>query len=161
MTDTILVRAPVGVVYRTLTDLDGWPRWLAGCRSVRVPSDAARGGVGADGADGAPDAVSDADGHLLVLPLGRRRWRLGVAAHAWRHDLGVRWDVRGDVVLAAEWWLEERREGTVVHHVVHGTPVGRRAERRVRRHRRAVMLALQAMKDHLELAVAVAAGRVP
>lgn len=154
MTDTILVRAPVGVVYRTLTDLDGWPRWLAGCRSVRIPTGEAQGG---EGGSGAPDA----DGHLLILPLGRRRWRLGVVVHSWRHDLGVRWDVRGDVGLAAEWWLEERREGTVVHHVVHGTPVGRRAERRVRRHRRAVMLALQAMKDHLELAVAVAAGRVP
>ena len=154
MTDAILVRAPVGVVYRTLTDVDGWPRWYAGCRSVRVRA----GDVGgrADGGGGPP-----VDRHLLVLPHGRRRWRLDVTAHTWQHDLGVRWDVCGDVGLATEWWLEERREGTVVHHVVHGTPVGRRAEHRVRRHRGAVMLALQAMKDHLELAVAVAAGRVP
>lgn len=149
MTDTVLVRAPVGAVYRTLTDLDGWPRWYAGCRSVRVPH-----GVGAA-----------EDRHLVTLPVGRpvggRRWRVLVVAHAWRHDQGVRWEVTGDVVLSAEWWLEERREGTIVHHVVHGTPVGARAGRRVRRHRRAVMLAMQGMKDHLELAVAVAAGRVP
>ena len=150
MTDALLVRAPVGAVYRTLTDLDGWPRWLPGCSSVRVPR-----GVGAD------DPRGPVDHHAVVLPVGRRRWRLGVAAHGWRHDLGVRWDVDGDVVLAAEWWLEPRPEGTVVHHVVHGTPAGRRAQRRVRRHRRAVMLSLQAMKDHLELAVAVAAGRAP
>ena len=150
MTDALLVRAPVGVVYRTLTDLDAWPRWLAGCTTVRVPS-AAR----------TDDPRGPVDRHTVVLPDGRRRWRLGVAAHGWRHDLGVRWDVDGDVVLASEWWLEPRAEGTVVHHVVHGAPAGPRAARRVRRHRRVVMLALQAMKDHLELAVAVASGRAP
>ncbi len=143
MTDAILVRAPVGVVYRTLTDLDGWPTWLDRATGVRLA---------ADGEDG--------DRHLLVLADGRRRWRLAVRSHGWRHDLGVRWEVRGSVVLAAEWWLEQLPEGTVVHHVVHGQPVGRRAARRVRRHRRVVMGALQAMKDHLELAVAVAGGRV-
>ena len=144
MTDAILVRAPVGVVYRALTDLDGWPQWLDGCRSARRATQ-----------DGPGDA------HVLVLPYGRRRTRLAVTVDGWRHDHGVRWEVRGDVVLAAEWWLEARPEGTVVHHVVHGEPSGRRAVRRVRRHRRVMMLAMQALKDHLELAVAVAAGRVP
>jgi hypothetical protein len=143
VTDALLVRAPVGVVYRTLTDLDGWPRWLDSCRSVRLPGDGA------------------GDHHAVALPDGRRAWRLAVTAHGWQHDAGVRWDVRGDVVLLAEWWLEGRTEGTVVHHVVHGTPHGRRAQRRVLRHRRVVMGAMQAMKDHLELAVALAAGRVP
>lgn len=146
----MLVRAPVGVVYRTLTDLDGWPRWLPGCRSVRLPdpSDDAHGPVGGDR-------------HVLTLPDGRRAWRLAVTAHGWRHDAGLRWAVRGDVVLDAEWWLEGRTEGTVVHHIVHGSPEGRRAERRVLRHRRVIGLALQRMKDHLELAVAIATGRVP
>ena len=143
MTDALLVRAPVGVVYRTLTDLDGWPRWLAGARSVRL------------------DAADHGDRHALVLPAGRRRWRLAVTAHGWRHDLGVRWDVRGDVVLASEWWLEGRVEGTVLHHVIHGSPSGRAAVRRVERHRSVIVHAMQAMKDHLELAVAVAAGRIP
>jgi uncharacterized protein YndB with AHSA1/START domain len=146
VTDALLVRAPVGVVYRALSDLDGWPRWLHGCRSVRLP--------------GQPDEVCG-DRHVLTLPDGRRAWRLAVTAHSWRHDAGLRWDVRGDVVLDAEWWLEGRAEGTVVHHVVHGSPEGRRAARRVLRHRRVIILALQELKDHLELAVAVAAGRVP
>jgi len=144
VTDAILVRAPVGVVYRALTDLDGWSQWLDGCSSTRR---AAHDGPG--------------DAHALVLPYGRRRWRLAVTVDGWRHDHGVRWEVRGDVVLAAEWWLEARPEGTVVHHIVHGEPSGRRAVRRVRHHRRVMMLAVQALKDHLELAVAVAAGRVP
>ncbi len=144
MNDALLIRAPAGVVYRTLTDVDGWPRWWVGCRSVRLaPPEPGR------------------DRHILALPDGRRRWRLGVDVHAWRHDLGVRWDVRGDVVLAAEWWIEPCVEGAVVHHVVHGSTVGRRAERRVRRHRGVVMTAMQSMKDHLELAVALAHGRAP
>ena len=143
MTDAILVRAPVGVVYRTLTDLDGWPLWLARSRSVRLASDGTAG-----------------DRHALVLPDGRRRWRLAVTSHGWRHDLGVRWEVRGAVVLSAEWWLEQRPEGTVVHHLVHGQPVGRRAVQRVRRHRRVIMGTMQTMKDHLELAVALASGRI-
>lgn len=144
MTDAVLVRAPAAAVYRVLTDLDGWPRWLAGARSVRLP---------ADGSDG--------DRHAVVLPDGRRRWRVAVRAHGWRHERGVRWEVRGAVVLSSEWWLEPVREGTVVHHVVHGTPIGRRAQRRVLRHRRVVGGAAQALKDHLELAVGLAAGRLP
>jgi uncharacterized protein YndB with AHSA1/START domain len=144
VTDALLIRAPAGVVYRALTDLDGWSRWLSGCSGARIRSEDESG-----------------DRHALVLPDGRRRWRVVVTAHGWRHDLGLRWEVRGDVVLAAEWWLETLPEGTVVHHVVHGEPSERRAVRRVRRHRRTMMLALQELKDHLELAVAVAAGRVP
>jgi hypothetical protein len=144
VTDALLVRAPVGVTYRTLTDLDGWPLWHAGCASMRLP---------------ASDAGTDR--HALALPFGRRRWRLALAVHGWRHDVGVRWDVRGDMVASTEWWLEQCGDGTVVHHIVHGAPSGRSEDRRVRQHRGAIMLAMQAMKDHLELAVAVATGRVP
>lgn len=151
MTESILVRAPVGVTYRTLTDLDAWPRWHSGCRSRRIA-----GPVGTD-ASGAADHVA------LALPASRRRpgrrpWRLEVAVHGWRHDAGVRWDVRGDVELTAEWWIESCTEGTMVHHVVHEA-VGR--EVLVVRHRQAMMHAMQAMKDHLELAVALASGRIP
>ena len=151
MTESILVRAPVGVTYRTLTDLDAWPRWHSGCRSRRTARPAGT------------DAPGAADHVALVLPaprrgMRRRPWRLEVAVHGWRHDAGVRWDVRGDVELTAEWWLESCTEGTVVHHVVHEV-VGREA--RVVRHRQAMMHAMQAMKDHLELAVAVASGRIP
>ena len=151
MTDSVLVRAPVGVVYRTLTDLDGWPRWLVGCRSTRLPGD-----TGAD-------ASVPVDRTALVLPrrrrgLGPRSWRLEVTAYGWRHDLGVCWTVDGAVKLDAEWWLEVRDEGTVLHHVVH--EVRSRAERALR-HRQVMMGTMQAMKDHLELAVALASGRIP
>lgn len=144
MNDAVLVRAPVGAVYRSLTDLDGWPSWLAGARSVRLSAE-----------------DRDGDRHVLVLPDGRARWRLAVHAHGWRHDAGVRWVVRGAVALEAEWWLEGRPEGAVVHHVVHGTPVGRSAVRRVARHRKVIVHAMQALKDHLELAVDLATGRTP
>mgnify|MGYP000353010810 CR=1 FL=1 len=138
MTDTVLVRAPVGAVYRALTDVDGWPDWHARCRSVRLP--------GTDGVDT----------HRLVLPAGRRRWRCDVEVSGWRHDTGVRWDVRTPVPLTTEWWLEPCREGTRVHHLVHDAPQGGRGVRALRRHRRAVVDALQALKDHLEAAVATA-----
>lgn len=162
MTDALLVRAPVGAVYRTLTDLDGWSRWLPGCRSARLAAE--------DGADR----------HLLVLPVslrspglrspGRRGQRMTVGVRGWRHDAGVRWDVERPVRLAVEWWLEPRREGTVLHHVVHGGPLqdatapgastGRAGASRVRRYRRAVGLAMQTMKDHLERVDASVTGGV-
>jgi hypothetical protein len=168
VTDAILVRAPVGVAYRALTDLDGWPRWLDGCRSVRL--------------DVVPDSAAG-DRHRLVLPQPRvtpgrrpvipRPLRLEVLASGWRHDTGLRWDVlwggRRARRASVEWWLEDRREGVVVHHLVHhpvddreGTASGgKRGDRAVLRYRSSVTLALQALKDHLELAVAHAAGRVP
>lgn len=149
MTDTVLVRAPLGAVYRALTDLDGWPGWHVGCRSRRVPA-----------------AGDDRDAHELVLPAGRRRWRCRVEVSGWRHDAGVRWDMRDPVAVTTEWWLEECREGTLVHHVVHGDDGAhgvrpRRRLRRIARHRRAAIDAMQALKDHLEHAVAVASGAAP
>jgi len=157
VTEAVLVRAPIGLVYRTLTDLDSWPVWLDGCRSQRrdVATDRTR------------------DHHLLVLPgvhRGAHRGvhrplRLVVTVSDWRHDAGVRWEVRwqqqGGGGVEAEWWLEGRREGAVVHHVVHDAPTGAREARAVRRYRGSIVSALQAMKDRLELAVAIAAGRVP
>jgi hypothetical protein len=154
--DAVLVRAPVGVTYRTLTDLDAWPYWLAGSRSA--PSTAPGGPD--------PDAVSS-DRVALELPLPhrvlrRRPWRIEVTVHGWRHDLGVHWDVRGAIELRAEWWLESRAEGTVLHHVVHEAVHGSMSrDVRVGRHRQVMVHAMQAMKDHLELAVALASGRIP
>jgi len=161
VTGTVLVRAPVGVVYRTLTDLDAWPRWLTGCTCAR-PHARPQGAFGSDGAAG-PDASRHADRHTLSLPRPRRvrvdgTWRLEVTVHSWRHDAGVRWDVRGDVELAAEWWLESRPEGTLLHHLVQSVGV---REDRVTRHHQVMMQAMQAMKDHLERAVALASGRIP
>jgi len=145
VTDAILVRAPVGVVYRTLSDLDAWPVWHVGCRSTRLPAHPDRAG----------------DHHRLVLPLGRRSWSVDLVVDGWRHDDGLRWTLSRPFVATTEWWLEGRPEGTVVHRLVHDIGVDRRSDARVLRHRRAVTLAMQTMKDHLELAVALAAGRIP
>jgi uncharacterized protein YndB with AHSA1/START domain len=171
VTDAVLVRAPVGVVYRVLTDLDAWPGWLDGCRSVRLDRDRAPV-PSADVPEGTPT-----DLHALVLPGVRRPLRLLVVSHGWRHDVGMRWTVHLSgrrstsvpISWSVEWWLEERRDGVVVHHLLHdriqdrtaAASSGSRHARVVRRYRRGAVLALQALKDHLELAVAHAAGRVP
>ena len=145
MTDAILVRAPVGVVYRTLSDLDAWSGWHASCTSDRLAAHPDRPG----------------DHHRLVLPLGRRSWSVDLVVDGWRHDSGLRWTLAHPLVASTEWWLEGRPEGTVVHHLLHDIGADRRSVARALRHRRAVMLAMQAMKDHLELAVALAAGSIP
>jgi uncharacterized membrane protein len=145
VTDAVLIRAPAGVVYRTLTDLDRWPTWHRRCSSERLE----------------PRPERPGDRHRLRLPVGRRSWRIDVTVDGWRHDEGLRWTLHAPLEVTAEWWLEVRPEGTVVHHVVHDVDPSRRSEVMLRRHRRAVMLALQAMKDQLELAVALAAGRIP
>jgi hypothetical protein len=156
VTDAVLVRAPIGVTYRTLTDLDAWPRWLAGCRSRRLEVALA----------GEAD-VGAADHHDVVLPGPGRPLRLRIVTSAWRHDAGMRWDVRWRGLrpggVRAEWWLEECREGAIVHHVLHdvGDDPHPRDVRAALRYRRSVNAAVQALKDHLELAVAHAGGRVP
>ena len=173
MTDAVLVRAPVGVTYRIVTDLDGWPRWLEGCTSRRSDperSDSERSGT-ADGSSLGTAVAAPTDHHRLSIRherggrggRGRRgSFELAVSCHGWRHDAGVRWDVTppgsGVGRIAAEWWFEERREGVIVHHLVHEASVDARI---LRRYQDAVVSAMQAMKDHLELAVAHAAGRVP
>jgi hypothetical protein len=105
-----------------------------------------------------------------VLPGVRRPLDLTLTSYGWRHDAGVRWDAtwsgRRSGGVVAEWWLEACREGVVLHHLVHELLHDRVEEapgdaRGVRRYRGSVMIAMQAMKDRLELAVAHAAGRVP
>ncbi len=138
----VLVRAPAGLVYAVLTDVDAWDAWWPGCTTRRDP----RPGR----------ATGDAgDHHLLRLPVGRRGLRCRAAVGGWRHDRGLRAELRGGADAEAEWWLEPVEGGVVVHLLV--TARGRRADRTVR----ALGGGLQALKDHLELAVAVAAGRVP
>ena len=138
---TVLVRAPAGVVYAALTDIDAWDTWWPGCASRRDP--------GADAED------PGADHHLLRLPGGRRGLRCRATVAGWRHDRGVRLVLRDGADADAEWWLEPVADGVVLHLLV--TARGRRAERTVR----ALGGGLQALKDHLELAVDVAVGRVP
>jgi uncharacterized protein YndB with AHSA1/START domain len=149
--DRLLVRAPVGVVYATLTDVDGWPRWWRGCRTRRD--------VDAD------STAPEGDHHLLVLRGGGSRrslrsLRLVARVHGWRHDLGVHvglQDRSGAALADVEWWLEGTDAGTLVHHALRGTAGGART----RRVRRALALGMQDLKDHLELAVEIALGVVP
>jgi uncharacterized protein YndB with AHSA1/START domain len=151
-TDRMLVRAPVGVVYAVLTDIDGWHRWWRGCRTERIED---RSGDRWS-ADGQPSREQ----HLVVIgPRWTRRARI-VSAHGWRHDVGMHLELRerngrpaGDV----EVWLEACSEGTIVHHLLRGVPHARRRDAQ----RRAVRLGLQDLKDHLELVVDIALGRVP
>jgi hypothetical protein len=156
--DAILVRAPVGLVYRLLTDVAAWAAWWPDARSTVHP---VVGGPGASGDPSVAGASEDttATSYRLELPTGRRRprrrLRLLVEPHGWRHDLGMHLRVHGSLVVTCEWWLEECREGVVVHQLVRGD------RRAVGRMRRAIGLGLQAFKDHAELAVAVAVGRVP
>ncbi len=144
----VLVRAPVGVAYAVLTDVDGWDAWWPGCRTRR---DDRRDGVGT----GTGGVAAPADHHHLRLPVGRRGLRCRVVVDGWRHDRGLRAALRAGVDADAEWWLEPVADGTVVHLLVAAR--GRGGGRVVR----ALGDGLQALKDHLELAVAVAAGRVP
>jgi len=158
-TDASLVRAPVGAVYATLTDVDGWPDWWPDCRTSRVTS---------TGGDGVPVPH---DRHRLVLGRGPLALRLEMSVSGWRHDVGMQVelvparagrrsrarDAGADAAVRTEWWLEPVAQGVVVHHLVRAS--GSRGQRR--RLRRRVALGMQALKDHLELAVAVALGQVP
>ncbi len=145
----VLVRAPAGLAYAALTDVDGWDSWWPGCRTRRA---------GADGGAPAGEDAAAGDRHLLGLPEGRRG-RRGLRCRAtvsgWRHDRGLRAELRGGVDADVEWWLEPVPGGAVVHLLA--VARGRRAARTLR----SLGGGLQALKDHLELAVAVAAGRVP
>jgi len=147
--ERILVRAPVGVVYATLTDVDGWASWWRGCRTERIPVSATRSGHG-DGADH----------HRIVLGGRWSRRTLQVRVHGWRHDVGLRLELRdrrGRRLGDAEFWLTPCPDGTLVHHMLHDHEQGRRQER----YRRVVHDGMQDLKDHLELAVRIASGRLP
>jgi hypothetical protein len=165
VTDAILVRAPVGLVYRTLTDVTGWSDWWPGRRTMPLAAVEAVGAV--DSVD-AQSASASSDAYALELRVGRRPLRMTMTVHGWRHDLGMFVDVTGAVELRTEWWLETRPDGAIVHHLVHGPLDGAASARRSRRDRsaqdrylRSVATGMQSLKDRLELTVMVALGRVP
>lgn len=164
MTDAILVRAPVGLVYRALTDVTGWSDWWPGCRTT--PREAAEAVDAASAVDAVPDPASSAD-YALELRVAHRTLRMSLTVHGWRHDLGMFVDVTGAVALRTEWWLETRPDGAVVHHLIHG-PLDeevftrRSSDRAAQEHyRRSVAAGMQALKDRLELTVLVALGHAP
>jgi uncharacterized protein YndB with AHSA1/START domain len=141
----MLVRAPVAVVYATLTDVDGWGLWWRGCRTERR----------------APQRPTAEGDHHRITTAGRwRRETFDARVHGWRHDEGLHatlCDRRGRTVGDVEWWLEPCPDGTVVHLLFGGSAAGRRRQRG----HAAMRAGLQDLKDHLELAVEVAVGRVP
>lgn len=165
MTEAILVRAPVGLVYRALTDVTGWSDWWPGCRTTSLE---AVGAVGAtEGVEELLDPASG-DAYALELRVGRRPLRMTITVHGWRHDLGMFVDTTGALELRTEWWLETRPEGAVVHHLLHGPLDEAASARRSRsdrsaqdRYLRSVAAGMQSLKDRLELTVMVALGRVP
>lgn len=143
----VLVRAPAGLVYRTLTDVDAWSTWWPGCRTRR--SAAAEPGATPGAADVHDLVLRGRGGRGLTMLRGRLK------VHGWRHDEGVRAVLRAGGVVQLEWWLAAAPGGTVVHLLVDAA--GPRSGRAVR----SFGDGLQALKDQLELAVAVADGRVP
>jgi len=102
--DDGFVRAPAALCYRTLTNLPAWGTWWPGASTTPVP----------DVADALDLVLADA----RRLPGRGGEVALRVAAGAWRHDLGFRLELSGDLRGAAEFWLEPGWGGTVVHHVL-------------------------------------------
>ena len=149
VTAAILVRAPAAVVYGTLTDVDGWGAWWPACRTARATAGTATGSVPSE----------DGDRHRLELPVGPRRLRLDARAHGWRHEAGLHLAIGGRHAADVEWWLEAVAAGTVVHLIVR--PTAATTDRAAVRLLRALGAGQQALKDHLELAVAHALGLVP
>ena len=93
----------------------------------------------------------------LNIPTGRRFSRLYLKASipSAREWEGFSWTLEeGELVGRAEWWLEAFKDGTIVHYYldVDRGPAGkrRRLSSIVRRHRLAMRLGMNALKDLLE-----------
>lgn len=134
--DAAYVRAPIGLAYAVLTDVEAWPSWWPG---VAV----------------APAGRVD----RWRVRLGRT----GVAealAGAWRHDAGFRLtlggdDGDGDLDGTLEWWLEPLTRGVVVHLVL-DVAVGRGGRRAATDLRTLARRGLHGITDRLEAAVLLA-----
>ncbi|HWB71713.1 MAG TPA: hypothetical protein VG452_05805 [Egibacteraceae bacterium] len=133
--DSGFVRARRRDVHPFLRDVAGYERWWPGV---------------ATRPDG--DAVA-----LTLRPPGLRRrpQRLRARQAAERADRGVNLAYRGDLEGEAEWYYLDEPAGVVVHYLLRAHTRPRGARRRLRDHRAAVRVALDALKDRLE------AGRVP
>jgi hypothetical protein len=127
--DDGFVRAPAGLVYRRLTDIQAWPTWWPHVAVAvhRVP--------------GPEESWS------LALGRGPGRLRLDAVAGEWRHDQGFVLKVSGDLEGTIEFWLEAGHDGTIVHVVTSADTVGPRALRTVKRLRRSVRAGLWGFKD--------------
>ena len=134
-TDEFFIDAPPARVQEELLDAARIRAWWPGAR-----------------------ATSD-DGLLTVRAPSFRRFASPVAFEA-RLD-GVRpgegftwWLERGELKGRAEWWLESFKDGTIVHYYIDVERGDRGRARRmstaVRRHRWAVRMGVNALKDLLE-----------
>lgn len=148
--DAGFVRAPVRLTYPLLTDVGGWPAWWPGVRTARM------GDVRRPGTDDLHERWA------VELRLRRRRaMRLQVVPHTYRHDAGFVLDLSGDLDGRAEFWLETREDGTVVHHVLAATPRRGHPLRVLRAYRQVVRRGLWGCKDHLQSQVRREAGLTP
>lgn len=134
-TDEIYIAAPRQTVARRLLDLSTDASWWPGAR------------------------CTGEYGRVIVnAPTGRLNTRVRFEAGIGpvREWDGFTWFLeKGELAGRAEWWLEEFKDGTIVHHYLDAdrgdTGRWRRLPTVVRRYRWAVRGALNALKDDLEL----------
>jgi len=113
--------------------------------------------LGADGGDWWPGARAQSTGGRvrMAAPIGRARPRVrfGALIANIRPPEGFTWMLEdGELRGRAEWWLEEFKDGTIVHYYldVERNRRARRLSTSVRRHRWAIRRGLNALKDLLE-----------
>lgn len=145
--DATFVRAPAASVYPRLTAVSDWPDWWPDCvvrpMEARAPTDAS-------------------DPRRCAVRLGRGRGvRISVRPHGWRADLGVHFEVAGDLDGRAEFWLETRAGGVVVHHLVVASTPRPRPHATLRRYRAAARRGMWALKDVVQSEVRTAEGLHP
>ncbi|HEX9766532.1 MAG TPA: hypothetical protein VGA36_07190 [Nitriliruptorales bacterium] len=135
--DDGFVRAPVGLVYRRLTDIGAWSSWWPAVRTSAIP--------------GGEEAWQ--------VAFGRRGPRCQAIPGTWRHDQGFRLALTGDLEGTLEFWLEEGHGGTVVHVILQADSAARRPLRVLARFRRSARRGLWALKDMLQAEVRQAIGQ--
>ena len=142
--DAGFVRAPAPLVYRRLTHVAAWPGWWRGIRVRELER-------------------TDTDETFAIELVGARgrRLRYEIRAHGWRHEHGFLLAIRGDVVGAAEFWLEATHGGTIVHHLLVGTTSSPRPVRVLTDHRLAIRRGLWGLKDAVQLEARTSIGLVP
>lgn len=142
--DAGFVRAPADLVYRRLTDIGRWPTWWPGAEVRPLPPNG-------------PEerwAVGFAAGPAFRL-------RCALALDGWRHEVGFRFALAGDLVGRGEFWLEPIAGGTIVHHLVEASTPLRRPRRVATGYRWAVRRGLWGLKDVLQLETRTSTGLTP
>jgi len=140
--DDGFVRAPIGLVYRRLTDIDRWSTWWPGVTTTRA------------GPGDAWDLA--AAGRRLSRPL-----RLHLDDLTWRHDAGFAFHCSGDLDGRGEFWLEPGWGGTVVHHWVSADVRDGNPLAVTRRYRAMLRHGLWGFKDAVQDEVRSAMGLAP